>query len=210
MITRITGILNRVLDEELRLQVGPIEYCILIPESVRRQIQTRVGTEQSLYTIHYLEGGQNSNRFIPRLVGFLTEMELEFFELFCTVDKIGIKKALRAMGPPIKDIAAAIARLDVKWMSTLSGIGKASAEQIITTLKTKVTKFTFMTEGSSTPTTSTGVSVNAQVIEDAYQALMVMGLSPTDARSKLDGILLSGTNVDTVESIIAAIFKRAE
>ena len=31
MITRMIGIVNRVLDEEIRLQVGPFEYQVLIP-----------------------------------------------------------------------------------------------------------------------------------------------------------------------------------
>ena len=39
MITKITGVLNRVLDEEVRLQVGPLEYQVLVPEFVRRQVQ---------------------------------------------------------------------------------------------------------------------------------------------------------------------------
>jgi len=40
MITRMTGVLNRVLDEEVRLQVGALEYQVLVPEFVRRQVQT--------------------------------------------------------------------------------------------------------------------------------------------------------------------------
>ena len=38
MITKITGVLNRVLDEEVRLQVGPLEYEVLVPEFVRRAV----------------------------------------------------------------------------------------------------------------------------------------------------------------------------
>ncbi len=45
MITKITGVLNRVLDEGVRLQVGPLEYEVLVPEFVRRALQTRVGQE---------------------------------------------------------------------------------------------------------------------------------------------------------------------
>ena len=45
MITRITGQLTRVLDEEVRLQIGPLEYQVLVPEFVRRHIQSRIGHE---------------------------------------------------------------------------------------------------------------------------------------------------------------------
>ena len=56
MITKMTGILNRVLDDEARLQVGPFEYQVLVPEAVRRQIQTRTGAEITFHITEYLEG----------------------------------------------------------------------------------------------------------------------------------------------------------
>ena len=95
MITKLAGVLNRVLDEEVRLQVGPIEYQVLVPEFVRRQLHSQIGKEITLSTTQYLEGNQMSNRMVPRLVGFPGEVELEFFELFCTVDKIGVRKRSR-------------------------------------------------------------------------------------------------------------------
>jgi holliday junction DNA helicase RuvA len=82
MITRITGLLNRVLDEDLRLQVGAFEYQVLVPEFVRRQVQGRVGQELTLHTSDYLDGNPMQGRVVPRLIGFLSEAELEFFELF--------------------------------------------------------------------------------------------------------------------------------
>ena len=48
MITRITGMLNRVLDEEVRLQVGALEYQVLVPEFVRRRVQGSLGREMTL------------------------------------------------------------------------------------------------------------------------------------------------------------------
>src|SRR5207237_5752124 len=82
------------------------------------------------------------NRFVPRRIGFLSEVELDFFDLFCTVEKIGAKKALKAMARPVKEIADAIARQDARWLSTLPGIGATTADQIVTTLKRKITPFT--------------------------------------------------------------------
>src|SRR5688572_24284652 len=114
MLTKITGTLTRLLDESARLQVGPMEYEVLVPEFVRRQLQNHIGQELTLHTSHYLEGNPMQGRMVPRLVGFLTEAELEFFELFCTVDKVGVRKALRALGRPIREIADAIQRQDNK------------------------------------------------------------------------------------------------
>src|SRR3954464_977162 len=130
MITRITGVLNRVLDEEVRLQVGHFEYQVLIPESVRRSIQLSAGKELTFHTMHFFDGDPSRGKVVPRLVGFLHENDLEFFELFCTVDGIGTKKALKALARPIKDVADAIQRQDTKWLSTLPGIGAATAEKV--------------------------------------------------------------------------------
>src|SRR5215475_16136244 len=144
MITRITGQVNRVLDEEVRLQVGLLEYQVLVPEFIRRNLQTKLGQELSLHTSHYLDGNPMQGRVVPRLIGFLSEAELDFFDLFCTVDKVGTRKALKAMVRPVKEIADAIQRTDAKWLTTLPGVGGATAEQIIATLRRKVTRYALM------------------------------------------------------------------
>lgn len=209
MITKMTGTLNRVLDDEARLQVGPFEYQVLIPEFVRRQVQTRTGTEVSFHTLEYLEGGANATKMIPRRVGFLTEAELDFFELFCTVDKIGSKKALKAMGRPIKEIADAIQRQDVKWLTTMPGIGKQTAEQIIATLKNKVTRFAMAAPPREPGDTAEPVAhLDGSVFEDAYAALLTLGLNPVDARNRLDQAASSGKPFKTVADVLNVIFRK--
>lgn len=211
MITKMTGVVNRVLDDEVRLQVGPFEYQVLIPEFVRRNIQTNNGDSVSFHIIEYIEGNQNSNKMIPRKIGFLHEIELEFFELFCTVDKIGVKKALKAMGRPIREMANAIQQQDVKWLTTMPGIGKTTAEQIIATLKTKVTKFALLSGEQSSPTTGTVKQLIApQLVEDSYMALLGLGLSPVDARDRLDLVIRSGEAYTDVAEIIKAVFRTKE
>lgn len=210
MITKITGTLVRVLDEEARLQIGPFEYQVLVPECVRRQIQTRTGAEITFHVLEYIEGNQNSNRMIPRRIGFITEAELDFFELFCTVDKIGVKKALKAMGRPIKEIADAIQRQDVKWLTTMPGIGKQSAEQIIATLKNKVTRFAMaiLPRESVDGVVQTSDIADGSVFEDAYSALLSLGLSPVDARNRLDQVATSGQPCKTVEDVLNVVFRK--
>jgi len=209
MITKMTGILNRVLDEEVRLQVGPFEYQVMIPEFVRRQVQMKSGSEVMFHLVEYIEGSQNSSRWTPRRIGFLNEAELEFFELFCTVDKIGVKKALKAMSRPIKEIADAIARQDVKWLTTMPGIGKQTAEQIIATLKNKVTRFAMApareaVDGTSAPTEP----MDGSVFEDAYLALLALQMSPVEARSRLDQVAASGKPYKTAEDVLNVIFRK--
>jgi Holliday junction DNA helicase RuvA len=209
MITKITGVLNRVLDEEVRLQVGPLEYQVLVPEFVRRQVQTRLGQELTLHTSEYLDGNPMQGRVVPRLIGFQTEAELEFFELFCTVDKVGVRKAIKALMRPVRDIADAIQRQDAKWLTTLPGVGAATAEQIVASLRRKVTKFALMApavNGDGAP--STPAAVAGDILEDAYQALLSVGHSPAEARDRLDKVLVGGRSFKSVEEVLAAIYNR--
>lgn len=209
MITKVTGVLNRILDDEVRLQVGAVEHQVLVPDFVRRQIQGKTSQELTLHTSEYLEGNPMQGRMVPRLIGFINEAELEFFELFCTVDKVGVRKAIKALMRPIREIADAIQRQDAKWLTTLPGIGPATAEQVVATLRRKVTKFALMPardagESDTKPT----AAVDGNVLEDAYQALLSVGHSPHEARTRLDKILASGAAYKSVEDMLLAIYKQ--
>jgi Holliday junction DNA helicase RuvA len=235
MITKMTGVLTRALDEEVRLQVGPFEYAVMVPEAVRRQVQLRVGQEITFHITEYFEGNSAGSRFVPRRVGFTTEAELDFFELFCTVEKIGVKKALRAMAFPVKTIADAISRQDAKWLSSLPGIGPTTAEQIVTTLKRKVTPFVMLNTPASAPQPDAVVdekptakkgkiakkgeeptasvvpepaATEGRLIEDVYEALMGLGLNPLEARTKLDGLLTCGKPFQNLSDAITLIFSQ--
>ncbi len=215
MITKMTGILTRVLDDEVRLQIGPIEYQVMVAEAVRRVIQMRSGEEITFHISEYFEGNSSGSKLIPRLIGFIHESELDFFDLFCTVEKIGVKKALKAMARPVKEIADAIARQDVKWLSTLPGIGATTAEQIVTTLKRKVMSFTAGTTAVEAAADSTGKkkssaeptpSTDGKLIDDVHLALMALGLAPAEARTKLDALLTSGKAFTTVQEAVSILF----
>jgi Holliday junction DNA helicase RuvA len=204
MITKITGHVNRVLDEEVRLQVGAMEYQVLVPEFIRRILQHKNGEEITLYTSHYLDGNPAHGKMVPRLIGFVAEAEQEFFELFCTVDKVGVRKAMKAFVRPVKEIADAIQRQDAKWLTTLPGVGAATAEQIVATLRRKVTKYALMASGAAEATPTPGVA--GDVLEDAYQALISVGHSPQEARDRLDKALAGGKQFKGVEEILLAIY----
>jgi Holliday junction DNA helicase RuvA len=120
------------------------------------------------------------------------------------VDKVGVKKALKALARPPKEVADAIQREDAKWLSTLPGFGKAMAESVMTTLKRKVTRFALSPasiNGTPAPSAAAGT-----VIEDAYRALLSVGHNPADARARLDAVLAGGKTFESVEALLTAIY----
>jgi Holliday junction DNA helicase RuvA len=207
MITQISGSIRRVLDDEVRLEVGAFEYQVLVPEFIRRQLQTRIGQEVSLHTSEYIDGNPMQGRMVPRLIGFLHEAEQEFFELVCSVDKVGTRKAIKALVRPVREIADAIQRQDAKWLTTLPGIGPATAEQMIATLRRKVTKFALMPAPGPAAAAAAGAT-DSNVVEDAYQALLGVGHNPSEARNRLDRVLTGGRSFQSVEDILLEVYKQ--
>lgn len=205
MITKISGQLLALSNDSVTLAVSPFEYEIAIPEFTRRQLQGKIGDTISLHTIHYIEGNAaQGSRLTPRLVGFLSTAERDFFELFCSVDGVGVKKALRAMTKPVQDTAVLIEQQDAKGLSSLPGVGPATAEKIIATLRRKMPRFALLVRqlpaGIEPQTTG--------VVDETYQALMVLGHSESDAKRLIEQALVGGKKFKDSEAMIHAIYQR--
>jgi Holliday junction DNA helicase RuvA len=207
MITKVTGTPIAVAADALTLAVGAFEYEILIPEFARRQLQDKLGREVSLHTVEYLEGNAMQGRLIPRLVGFLNPIEREFFDMFCEVDGVGVKKALRAMVRPVQEVATMIEEQDAKGLATLPGIGPATADRIIAKLRRKVPKFALLV--ASEVASAAGTEVERDLLKEAYEVLLVLGHSETDARRLLDGALDKSRKFKDVDSLLHAIYEKA-
>ena len=204
MITRITGQLLRLGDEFLTLKIGAFEYEVLIPEFARRRLQAELGREISLHTIEYLEGNPMQGRLTPRLVGFLSEVEQEFFELFCSVDGVGVKKALRAMVRPVQEVATAIEEQDTKTLASLPGVGPATSERIIAKLRRKMPKFALLAMREEPGERE----VPRDVLTESFDALRALGHSESDARRLIDSVLQSKKKYKSVEEVLQAIYEQ--
>jgi holliday junction DNA helicase RuvA len=205
MITKITGQLVHVADDVATLSIPPMEYEVLIAEYTRRHLQSLADKPITLHTIHYLEGNAaTGGRLTPRLVGFLSVPERDFFELFCSVDGVGVKKALRAMTLPVQDIAIMIEQQEAKSLSGLPGVGPATAERIIAKLRRKMPKFALLVRRE----TPAGDSIKDSVVEDTFHALLALGHSETDARQLIEQALAGGEKFKDVEALIQGIYKR--
>ena len=206
MITKITGRLVSLRDDALTMEIGPYEHEVRIPEFTRRQLQSEVTHEISLHTIEYLEGNPMQGRLTPRLVGFLSEVEREFFELVCSVDGVGVKKALRAMVRPVKEVATAIEEQDAKALSALPGVGPAMAERIIAKLRRKVPKFALMVSRED----GAKAEVQSDVVSEAFEVLRRLGHSEADARQLVDAALSAKKKYKDVQTLLHAIYQQSQ
>lgn len=204
MITRITGKLIRLGEDMARLEVGAFEYELYVPEFVRRQLQSSIGAEVSLKTIHYIEGNPQGSRLTPRLIGFLSDAEIEFFDLVCSVDGMGVKKTLRAMVRPVREVAEAIEEQNVKELSLLPGIGPAMSERIVAKLRRKMAKFALMIAKDFPQAAPSERSV----LNEAFEALLSLGYNSVEAREKIDTVAASKVKLKSVEDVILAIYQQ--
>ncbi|HZZ29850.1 MAG TPA: Holliday junction branch migration protein RuvA [Pirellulales bacterium] len=207
MITNISGRLLRVDVESLTLQVGAFQYEVLIPEFARRRLQSQVDHDISLHTIEYLEGNAMGGRMTPRLIGFLTEVEREFFDLVCEVDGVGVKKALRAMVRPVREVATAIEEQDVKSLSGLPGIGPATAERMVAKLRRKMPKFALMVARDEPRAPET--EADRDILRETFDALRSLGHSEHDARRLIETALETKKKPKTVEEMLQAIYQNS-
>jgi len=205
VITKISGNLLRLDDDSATVGVEAFEYQVFIAESSRRALSAQVGQAISLHTIYYHDGDPSRGRVTPRLVGFLSEVEREFFEMFCSVDGVGAKKALRAMVRPVKDIAEMIEEQDAKGLSGLPGVGGATADRIIAKLRRKMSKFALLVAREQ----DHAADVKRDVVQESFEALRTLGHSDADARKLLDSVLKAKRKFADVEAVLQAIYQQS-
>ncbi len=203
MINKLTGTLVSLTNEVATVSAAMFEFSVQIPDFTRRQLQSQVGEVVTLYTIFSLDGTPQG-KMTPKLVGFQSQIEREFFELFCSVDGVGGKKALRAMVRPVSEIATIIEEQDVKSLSALPGIGPATAEKIVAKLRRKVPKFALMV----TRDMPREAEVTPDVISDTFQVLCNLGHSESEARKLLDQAFEAKKKYPDVQTLLQAIYQQ--
>ena len=207
MITKLTGQLLALQETTVSIGIDPFEYEVAVPDFTRRHLQLSVGEKVSLYTIQYIDGNpQKGGRMTPRLIGFNSQIERQFFELFCSVPGLGVKKALKAMVRPVQDIAKSIEEQDVKSLTTLPGIGPAMAEKIVAQLRRKMAKFALLVQQD--PMQQAG-DFERSIVDETFQVLLALGHSESDARKLLEEPLGGKQNFKDVEALLQAVYEQA-
>jgi Holliday junction DNA helicase RuvA len=152
MICRITGRVVAVNASAVVVERDGLWYEVLAPAASMADLQRRIGDDVALHTFEYLEGNLAGSNLLPRLVGFLSQADRDFFNLLTRVKGISIRRALKAMAVATPQIAAAIAHGDERLLTSLPEIGKKTASQIIAELRNEVEAFLSGAAVSGAPT----------------------------------------------------------
>jgi Holliday junction DNA helicase RuvA len=137
------------------------------------------------------------------LFGFGSEPERDLFHLLLSVQAVGPKLALAVLssgGPD--DVATAIAAGDAKRLQAVPGVGKRTAERIVSELQDKLAGRSGVGAGG-TGTAARGL-VTATPADEARDGLLGLGLAPDEVDT-----LLAVAHGETAAELIADALRRS-
>lgn len=144
------------------------------------------------------------SRSIPVLIGFLSEVEKEFFQEFITVSGIGPRAALRALNQPISLIANAIDEADINFLKSLPGIGQQRAKEIVAKLQHKVAKFGLIQDSAVKGKKTCPTDMEEEVLA----VLMQLGYKKPEAQAMIGKALENGARIGTTEELLNEVYKQ--
>lgn len=203
MISHISGKIKKRKASSVIVDVNGLSYEVMIPSIVMKTIDNAKAVDGTidLVTYHYFQ--MDPSKAIPVLIGFVNEIEKEFFEQFITVSGVGPKAACRALTLSFSVIADAIDRGDLALLKTLPGIGEQKAREIVAKLQGKVGKFGLMQDRDfkDVPT------VKEDIQEEALSILLQLQYKRNEAKDMIDKAIKANPKASTCEDILNEVYK---
>jgi Holliday junction DNA helicase RuvA len=208
MISRISGKLVDKSDHAVILDVQGVCYEILVPASVLNRVadQYDVSGQMQLITYHYIQLSPSAG--LPVMIGFLNEIEREFFLQFIKVSGIGPRAAVKALNKPISDISRAIAEGDIKFLKTLPGIGEQKAKEIVAKLQNKVGKYGLIQDHQKEWTPPAIESTDPLFQEEALEVLLQLQYKRPEALEMIRQAMARRATIQTTEELLNEIYQQ--
>lgn len=205
MIGYLKGKILQIESDGILLLAGDVGYEVLLTAQIVEKLLSKGlnDTQVSFYIYYH----QTERQPKPVLIGFETMADKDFFQTFITVDAIGPMKAVKAMTKPPDEIAAAIEKKDVKFLSGLNGIGKRTAEKIIATLHGKLERFVAVPSSKSVDS-GEPISLAMRDISSQVEDVLVeqLGHSPGSARRMVTEAFERNKLISKPEELFDEIF----
>lgn len=173
MICYLRGKLVEKHPAHMIIDVGGVGYKVFISIVTYEKLPS-VG-EDCLILTHYFVREDRQEMF-----GFAQEEERRMFLMLLNISGIGPKLALGTLsGLSVRELKAAIVEGNVKRLTTVSGLGKKTAERMVLEMRHKFDEAdgleAIMPEGAGTDSR----------IADAVMALISLGYRQDEARRKI-------------------------
>jgi Holliday junction DNA helicase RuvA len=214
VIASLSGRVRRKLEDRIVLECGGIGYEVFLPPIVLRQLDHLKAADDdtagSLALVTHYHATRDQPR--PVLIGFIAELDKEFFEKLITVKDMGPMVAARALAAPVAEIASSIARGDEKYLRSLPGIGPQKAKNIVAQLQSKVAKFALAREDESLPAPSTALAEPAgdALREMVWEVLVKqLGHRPTEASQLIGDAFKRRPGIASAEELFDEIYRAA-
>lgn len=196
-ICHLRGLVLEKTPAGIVLECGGVGYALTVPLSTFDRLPA-TGQEASL-EIHHLVREDDQLLF-----GFASERERTFFRALLGITGIGPKLALAVLsGLTPGELAAAIAEGDVRRLSSISGVGKKTAERIIVELKDKIDPL----EAMALRGKERGEAEAPPALRDAILSLVALGNKPDDARAMVQAAFEKNPKATVQELIRLALRK---
>ena len=204
MIARINGKVTEKGVNHLLIDIGGLSYQVFLPTAIMQRIDECMGEDGkiNLITYHYLQ--VEPSKSTPVLVGFLNEIEKEFFEVFITVSGIGPRAALKALNKPISSIVRAIDTADTEFLRSLPGIGPQRAREIIAKLQNKVGKFGLIKDDKL----RTHEIATKDIKDEALAVLIQLQYKKAEALNMPEKALERSAGIKTTEELLNEVYKQ--
>ena len=203
MISHISGKIKQKKASSLVIDVNGLSYEVLIPPAVMKGIDKARSPDGNITLITYHYYQMDPSKAIPILVGFLNEVEKEFFEQFITVSGVGPKAACRALTLSFSVIADAIDKGDIALLKTLPGIGEQKAREIIAKLQGKVGKFGLIQDKF----TEDSAAIKEDIKDEALSVLLQLQYKKSEAQDMIDKAIKRNPKVSSCEDILNEVYK---
>lgn len=205
MIAQICGKVIQTKNNGIILETNGICYEILIPSIIMSRLEEFIQEGRiKLITYHYFQ--VEPSKSIPILIGFINEIEKEFFELFITVSGIGPRAALKAINKPISVIAKGINDGDNALLCSLPGIGKQRAREVIAKLQGKMGKFGLIQDALA----ETKTHIAEDIKKEAMDVLSQLQYKRQEAKEMIDKAISRCPNIKTTEELLNEVYRQRE
>lgn len=203
MIAQISGKIIQKKNNCVVLDLNGICYEVMIPAIIMSRIdEFSQDGHIKLITYHYHQ--VEPSRSTPILIGFVNEIEKEFFELFITVSGIGPRAALKALNKPISVIAKGINDGDVSLLCSLPGIGKQRAKEVIAKLQGKMGKFGLIQDAKE----GIKIQISEDIKKEALEVLSQLQYKKQEAKEMIEKALERCPGISSTEELLNEVYRQ--